>query len=497
MDAESLLANFETLSEAPEGVDRWRRLVLDLAVRGMLVPQDRSDEPAHELLDRVAAEKQQLVTRGVVPRPRTLNDNGCVTLRRFPIPESWVWTRLEDVSSYIQRGKSPRYADTSGVSVVSQKCVQWSGFDMSRARFVDEGTLPSYGHERFLQSGDVLWNSTGTGTVGRVAVFPESGGYARAVADSHVTVVRVAICVPQYVYWWLASHHVQETIDDITSGTTNQKELNTTTVRVQPIPIPPLAEQSRIVARVDELMQLCDDLEARQQTRTTSSTRFRASALDALVHAETEADLATAWTRVQDYWDTITDHVDGVDDVRQTILELAVRGRLSEPRADDIPVGDRLAQVVEQKQQSQRAGRRGKGGPLVVVDDPLWDLPSSWRWVPLDDAALDMMYGSSAKSRTAGEVPVLRMGNLQSGEIDWSDLKFTSDPDEVVKYRLPDRAVLFNRTNSPGTGRKDCDLPWQQRSDLRRVSDLGSRLVRVGRRVPQRGSELTDGPSVV
>jgi type I restriction enzyme, S subunit len=173
----------------------------------------------------------------------------------YETPENWFWTRLENISQYIQRGKSPKYTEKSIVKVVSQKCVQWSGFDISQARFIEESTLNSYKDERFLKKNDLLWNSTGTGTVGRVAII-EDEITETVVADSHVTVVRLNnnIANSQFLYRWLSSHYVQNKLNGAWSGSTNQVELNLTTVKQQFVPLPPITEQERIANKVENLL---------------------------------------------------------------------------------------------------------------------------------------------------------------------------------------------------------------------------------------------------
>ncbi|MBS4010857.1 MAG: restriction endonuclease subunit S [Roseovarius sp.] len=275
MDVDLLLDNFAAIVEAPGGTRQLHRLVLDLAVSGRLVVQNEHDEPASTILALSEARKKDLIARELVPKPRALTavDNAS-PIEQFSLPASWQWTTLEDVAAYIQRGKGPKYAKSpTSVPVISQKCIQWSGFDLGPARYVDESSLEGYGVERYLQPGDLLWNSTGTGTVGRVALFP-SGLSHRIVADSHVTVVRLAACSPRYVWTWLASTFVQSRMERLTSGTTNQQELNVATVRRMPVPIPPLAEQNRIVETVDELVGLCDRLQAAKEARSRSQARL-------------------------------------------------------------------------------------------------------------------------------------------------------------------------------------------------------------------------------
>jgi type I restriction enzyme M protein len=247
------------------GVTKLRELILELAVRGKLLPQDHIDEPARVLLEKIMAEKERMIEEGLIkkkkPLPEIADDE-----KLFALPNGWEWSRLQDVSSYVQRGKGPRYADSGEVQVVSQKCIQWSGFDLSQARFVDDASLSGYQAERFLRSNDLLWNSTGTGTVGRINVLPEIDTNT-LVADSHVTVIRPLMVSSQFLHCVIAAAGVQKRIEpehenSLVSGTTNQVELNLSSVIQLVIPVPPLDEQHRIVSKVNELMALCDALDA-------------------------------------------------------------------------------------------------------------------------------------------------------------------------------------------------------------------------------------------
>ena len=261
-----LADHFEELLDAPESVAPLRAAILGLAVQGKLEAQDPNDEPASELLQHIAREKARLVAQKKIrksdPLPPVDAENA-----PFEIPESWVWTRLGDVATYIQRGKSPKYTIKSEFPVVSQKCVQWSGVSLEHAKYIEPESVSIYGDERFLGEGDLLWNSTGTGTVGRIGVFQPDARFPKVVADSHVTVVRVPSLDVRYAWIFLAGPFTQNKIESMTSGSTNQVELNLATVIKHPLPLPPLAEQKRIVARVDDLMALCDELEAGLKAR--------------------------------------------------------------------------------------------------------------------------------------------------------------------------------------------------------------------------------------
>ena len=251
-----------------------KKSLLQEAIQGRLVPQDPSDEPASELLQRIREEKLRLVKEGKLKKKDITDSvifkgddnrhyekigNAVTCIENeipFDIPDSWQWVRLNDICEYIQRGKSPKYSDIKRFPVVAQKCNQWSGFSLKKALFIDPDTIKSYGEERFLQDGDLMWNSTGLGTLGRMAIYTSTENpYGVAVADSHVTVIRAMkdYTVSQYLYSYFASNTVQSVIEDKADGSTKQKELATATVKSYLVPLPPYNEQCRIVQRINEL----------------------------------------------------------------------------------------------------------------------------------------------------------------------------------------------------------------------------------------------------
>ena len=252
MNADRLLALFEhVVEEAPDAIARLRRFVPDLAVRGRLVEQDSTYEPATELPGRIAAEKARLVKSGEIKKPKAFPP---IDEPPFAIPLNWTWTRLGIVSSYIQRGKSPQFAPADGAPVISQKCVQWSDLDLAAVKQVTLESLAKYEPIRFLRDGDLLWNSTGTGTIGRVIRLSDPPD--RLICDIHVTVVRCLEADPEYIRTWLRTDHVYGVIEERAAGSTNQVELIAQIANAQPVPLPPVAEQRRIVAKVEELMAL-------------------------------------------------------------------------------------------------------------------------------------------------------------------------------------------------------------------------------------------------
>ncbi|MDG1300663.1 MAG: restriction endonuclease subunit S, partial [Opitutae bacterium] len=156
MTPDNLLAHFNRISDAPDAIPRLRRFILDLAVRGKLVEQNPNDEPAAELLKRIAAEKERLVAEKKIKKPKALPPIEAVDVP-FEIPEGWAWERLGNLVSYLQRGKSPKYSTDSGIYVVSQKCVQWSGLQLEHAKQITAESLVKYEEIRFIQEDDLLW----------------------------------------------------------------------------------------------------------------------------------------------------------------------------------------------------------------------------------------------------------------------------------------------------------------------------------------------------
>ncbi|CJD15663.1 type I site-specific deoxyribonuclease chain S [Streptococcus pneumoniae] len=250
--------------------DKLKKSILQYAMQGKLVEQDPNDESVEVLLEKIRAEKQKLFEEGKIKKKdldisivSQGDDNSYYEEVPCEIPESWEWVRLNDITSYIQRGKSPKYSNISIYPVIAQKCNQWSGFSIDLARFIDPETVHSYQKERLLRDGDLMWNSTGLGTLGRLAIYHENKNpYGWAVADSHVTVIRVlsGVINCHFIYNFLSSPIVQSVIEEKASGSTKQKELLTKTIKEYLIPLPPLPEQSRIVDKIEQFFAHIDAL---------------------------------------------------------------------------------------------------------------------------------------------------------------------------------------------------------------------------------------------
>ena len=372
--------------------------ILQEAIEGRLVPQDPNDEPASVLLERIREEKRRLVAEGklkandIVEKPIEEQDYP------YAIPESWEWVRLEDITIYISRGKSPVYSETKKYPVVAQKCNQWSGFSLEKAKFADPKTVDKYAEERLLQNGDLLWNSTGIGTLGRMAIYDSSvNEYGWAVADSHVTVIRTRtdFCFFKFLYYYFASPEVQRVIEDKSDGSTKQKELAQETVRKYEVPLPPLAEQKRIVAKIEELLPKVE-----------------------------------AYGKAQESLDKLNEELPAK--LKKSILQEAIEGRLVPQDPNDEPASVLLEKIRAEKKRLVKEKKIKKSAlkeePLSD-NDKLFSIPSTWEWCKLgwigDWGAGATPAKGSPDFYTNGTIPWLRTGELNNGVVYDSEIKVT------------------------------------------------------------------------
>ena len=363
--------------------------ILQMAVQGKLVPQDPNDEPASILLERIRAEKERLIKEKKIKREKNpsvifkgadntpyekIGDEVRLLANEVPfdIPDSWEWVRLIDVCEYSQRGKSPKYSPIKKYPVVAQKCNQWSGFSIEKAQFIEPDSLASYGPERLLQDNDLMWNSTGLGTLGRMAIYKTAANpYELAVADSHVTVIRPLkqFVLPEYLYYYFANPSVQNVIEDQADGTTKQKELATATIKAYLTPIPPLDEQRRILTKLSEVLPVVNSYGA--------------------VYDETVA--------MQDAFP---------ERLKKSILQEAVQGKLVPQDPTDESAEDLLERIRAEKQRLIKEGKIKKDKHESVIfrrdnshyeklddvehciDDELpFEIPDNWRWCRLGTIA--------------------------------------------------------------------------------------------------------------
>ncbi|WP_348681637.1 restriction endonuclease subunit S [Lactobacillus intestinalis] len=331
-----------------------REKILDLAMRGKLVKQDPNDEPASVLLEKIKAEKAELIKEKKIKKskslPKITDDE-----KPFDIPDSWEWVRLGEIGNYIQRGRSPKYDKESlDHPIISQKCVQWNSINIEDAKHITEDFFKKLEPYRFIQKNDILWNSTGTGTVGRLNIVKDN--YNHVPVDSHVTLMRMNQFIDSdYIYYFLRSPQIQKNLGDYLTGTTKQKELGLTNILKINIPLPPLSEQSRIAAKIAELFALLHKVESSTQQYAKLQTLLKSK-----------------------------------------VLDLAMRGKLVEQDPIDEPASVLLEKIKAEKEQliKEKKIKRSKPLPPITDEEKPFEIPDSWEWVRLGEVLTILRGGS-------------------------------------------------------------------------------------------------------
>lgn len=266
--------------------DKIKKAILQEAITGQLTESWRKSatikESGKQLLDRIIEERN---AKALVDWEEALKKNvgGKATLPSFAsktrakkpvpvvaseideeeipfeVPESWCWCHLGEICNEIKRGKSPKYVDRSDYLAFAQKCnVKTGGIDLSLALYLDEKSIDRYSEEDNLIKGDVVINSTGGGTMGRVGYYETKvpKGIKGVYPDSHVTVIRSVGNINQRYLYYILKHN-QPVLEDCGTGSTNQTELKPAVLANFVIPLPPLEEQEEIVKKVEKLLPLC------------------------------------------------------------------------------------------------------------------------------------------------------------------------------------------------------------------------------------------------
>ncbi len=373
MNATLLLEHYARIADAPDAIAQLRRFVLDLAVRGKLVDQDATDEPASALLKRIAAEKAKLRLRASV-NPVTTDEPP------FQLPTGWQWTTIGEICSKTGSGSTPRGGKEvykpSGFPFLRSQNVYDDGLRLDDVAFIDVETHQRMGSTQVLAR-DLLLNITG-GSMGRCCRIPDD--FDAANVSQHVAILRLTISgTESFLHLLVRSPYFQAFIFDEQTGA-GRGGLPKNRMDNIAVALPPLAEQRRIVAKVDELMALCDQLEAARKKREAARDKFTLSILTKLNDpnlATFREDARFALANLA----PLTTRPEQIKRLRQTILNLAVRGKLVEQDAADEPAKD-LVQNIQRPIQDIARGLRLRAPQLPAISDEQapFELPVGWCW---------------------------------------------------------------------------------------------------------------------
>ncbi len=461
MNAELLLKHFDRLCDAPDAVPRLRQFVLDLAVRGKLVEQDPSDEPASELLDRILVDRAKLERKKILRNAKQPDFPPESESHLISIPDSWTWASSDQCAALepnaIADGpfganlKTAHYISNPGFRVIRLQNIGSTFFKDHEKTFISEERFDSLAKHHVFP-GDLVVAGLVAPDI-RCCLIPSGVGPALVKADCYRFAANPNLS-NRYLLFYINS----PTCKAITSGHHHGMTLTRIGLgnfRSLPIPLPPLNEQHRIVAKVGELMALCDELEAAQTKREHRRDRLNKASLNRLSDPEPSDDDGDGTSELRDHASFHLRHLDRlvvrpeqVQELRQTILDLAVRGRLVPQDPADEPASELLTHLRGLKDQLEAAELPGKRktldcGPPTVS----FGIPESWQLALFDELFVIVSGVAKGRKIRGGQrqnVPYLRVANVQRGFLDLSLLKsLEASSQEVERYRLKDRDILM------------------------------------------------------
>lgn len=418
MTPEELLAAVDVLAEAPVGIAQLRRLILRLAVHGRLVPQDAREGSGSTLLENLPAEVARLAASRLVRKverfPQPLPGSLC-----FNLPSNWSIASLGNVALVLDHLREPvKAAERESRCVGKPQASLYPYFGATQ----QQGWIDDYR----LEGEFVLLGEDGVPFLDplRDKAYLVSG---RVWVNNHAHVLLGV----QFSNRFLLHYLNQFDYSGRVTGTTRAKLTKGDLLDI-PVPVPPLAEQHRIVARVEELMGLLDRLEAARAKRDATRAAARDSVLNALREADSPAAVDAAWTRFAQRMDDLVCDPADIPPLRQTVLQLAVRGRLVRQDPEDEPVAN-----FAQPSATPRRTSRG-GGPGDSVQG-LFGVPESWRWLRMDaitELASGVTKGRNLAGRSVSSLPYLRVANVQAGHLDLEIIKTIDVPHDEIDEGL-------------------------------------------------------------
>jgi type I restriction enzyme, S subunit len=417
MNAQRLLEHFDRLAEAPDAIPRLRRFILDLAVRGKLVEQDPNDEPAAELLKRIAAERGRLVKAGEIRKPKPLPS---VDEKPFELARSWCWTRIREITS--DRGQN---VPDNRFTYIDVTAINKESGVVAEPKILEASEAPSRAR-KITKKGDVIYSCVRPYLL-NVAVIDQDFEPEAIASTAFAVLNGYGLVVPRYLWIVLRSPFMVECVEESQRGQA-YPAINDADFAVLPFPLPPLAEQHRIIAKVDELMALCDQLEAAQAEREQGRERLLSASLQRLNQPAEEDETFRQHARfVLDHLPRLTVRPEQIKSLRQTILNLAICGRLvpQDPANDRSNQSalrpDEEAEIYDKRAFQERAEQ--------------FSLPATWGIEPLSrisEHIVDCPHTTPKWTQTG--VLCIRTNQVRAGSLDLTSPFFVSQ--ETYQVRI-------------------------------------------------------------
>ena len=423
------------------GIKKLRELILELAVRGKLVPQNPEDEPASELLKKIDAEKAKLLAEGRIKKQKKLPEIS-EDEKPFELPKGWEWGRLGILSHLITKGTTPTSVGhvftNTGVNFLKIENLDRGRIEKtSISQFISDETNEALSRSQ-LEAGDIVFSIAGT--IGKTAIIYEED--LPANTNQALAIIRGTGSVfdQNFLRMQLDSFVAEKTRSRARGGAMPNVSLGDLSVLVAPIP--PLAEQHRIVAKVDELMSLCDQLEQHSEPQLDAHKQLVETLLATLVESENAVELATNWQRLAEHFDTLFSGAltstagigNGggewaIDRLKDTILQLAVMGKLVPQNPEDEPASELLKKIETEKAKLLQEGMKTKASDMLKNEELYIQTPSNWQWIRLGNLAKFIDYRGKTPTKINSGIRLITAKNIRKGYIDKNPEEFISESD--------------------------------------------------------------------
>ncbi len=444
------------------GIKKLRELILELAVRGKLVSQDPNDEPASVLLERIAAEKTQLVKDKKIKKPKALPEIS-EDEKPFEVPKGWEWSRLSEIAEIGPR--NTEVDDDTDVSFVPMPLIttSYKGSHGSENRKWKE---IKKGYTHFADGDIALAKITPCFENSKAAVFNDlNNGLGAGTTELHVARPIPYTIDPLFILLYLKAPMFLKVGETKMTGSAGQKRVPKDFFANNPLPFAPLEEQHRIVAKVDELMSLCDALEAQTENSITAHQTLVEVLLEALLKApeqgappeQTAEQFQQNWQSVSEHFDTLFTTTASIDTLKQTILQLAVMGKLVPQNPNDEPAAKLIERLISVRdkwlEDSSKLNPEAKTmiRKLKKLKEPQapFALPKSWHCVHLIQLSKLLVdcHNKTAPYEVSG-IPIIRTTNIRNRTFVSNDLKFVNaDTYDYWSRRCPPESgdIMFTR----------------------------------------------------
>ncbi|HFI7950442.1 TPA: restriction endonuclease subunit S [Escherichia coli] len=407
------------------GIKKLRELILELAVRGKLVPQDPNDEPASELLKRIAAEKAELVKQGKIKKQKPLPEIS-EEEKPFELPVGWEWVRLGDFTNIIRGITFPGNEKSQFQAPGKIACLRTANvqeqIDWDDLIYISDSFVKR--DDQYLQEHDIVMSMANSRElVGKVALasLPDNSKFT---FGGFLSVLRPLVVNEIYLMALLRCETYKSQLIESASQTTNIANISLAKLNPLPVCIPPAKEQIHIVKKMNELMSLCDQLEQQSLTSLDAHQQLVETLLGTLTDSQNAEELAENWARISEHFDTLFTTEASVDALKQTILQLAVMGKLVPQDPNDEPASELLKRIAQEKAQLVKEGKIKKQKPLPPISDEEkpFELPEGWFFCRMDDLCSAITSGSTPSKEifsTDEGIPYLKVYNIRNQQIDF------------------------------------------------------------------------------